>query len=119
MSSVVATARKAALWRRVMTASLVTFYRSRKASTENGAASPVRRLACRQRRLDLLDQELGRLGAELEGDALAAAIGFADEIDVQRMVEGRVIGVIVIDRGAVDPHPAASALGAAGDGGFL
>ena len=79
----------------------------------------VRGVAARQRRLDLLDQRQRGLPRNLDRDALAPAVGLADEVDAQRMVERRMVGMVVIDVGGVDPHPAARSLGAAGHRGLF
>src|SRR6266851_8993781 len=46
-------------------------------------------LAARQRREDFIDQPTRRFRAQLDGDALAAALGLVDEVDAERMVERR------------------------------
>src|SRR5438477_516990 len=77
-------------------------------------------VAARQRRLDPLDQLQRRLPRNLDGDALAPAVGLADEVDAERMVELRLVGMVVIDVGGVDPHPAAvRSLRGAGEPGLL
>src|ERR687887_591612 len=58
-------------------------------------------------------------GAQFHRDAIAPAIRFADEVDAERMIERRVEGMIVIDIGGVDPHPALGSLGAAQKFGLL
>src|SRR5262249_25969622 len=78
-----------------------------------GVRAAVFDLAARQRRENFLDQTARRFRAQLDGDALAAALGLVEEVDAERMVEGRVEGVIVVDVGGVDPHPAVRPLGAA------
>src|SRR5712691_11055092 len=79
-----------------------------------GARRPaVLDLAARQCREDFLDQLARWFRAQLDRDALAAALGLVDEVDTQHMVERRMEGVVVIDVGGVDPHPAARPLGAA------
>src|SRR5215472_15560748 len=57
--------------------------------------------------------------AQFHRDALAPAVRFADEVDAERVIERRVEGVIVIDVGGVDPHPAVWPLGAAQELGLL
>src|ERR1043166_6014098 len=64
-------------------------------------------VTARQCRLDPLDQLQRRLPRNLDGDALAPAVGLADEVDAERMVELRLVGMVVVDVGGVDPHPAA------------
>src|SRR4029077_8343299 len=61
-----------------------------------------------------------RFTGNLDGDALAPAIGFADEVDAQCVIELRLVGMVVIDVGGVDPHPAAvRSLGGADEPGLL
>src|SRR5262249_25981717 len=50
---------------------------------------------------------------------LAPPIRFADEVDAERVIERRVEGMIVVDVGGVDPHPAVRPLGAAQKLGLL
>src|SRR6516164_4348833 len=76
-------------------------------------------------RLAMLDFAAGQSGEDLRNqlargrraqfhrDALAPAIRFADEVDAERVIERRVEGMIVVDVGSVDPHPAVRPLGAA------
>src|ERR1700735_5474888 len=73
----------------------------------------------RQRRQDPIDQSAGRPGAELNRDAGAPALAFIGEVDGEHVVEGRVIGMVEIDVGGVDLHPALAALGAADEIGFF
>jgi hypothetical protein len=64
--------------------------------------------------------QLARGGrAQFHRDAIAPAIRFADEVDAERMIERRVEGMVVIDVGGVDPHPAVRPLGAAKKLGLL
>jgi hypothetical protein len=51
----------------------------------------------RERCQDLSDQRARRLRAQFDRDAFVPAIRRIDEIDAERMVERRVIGVIEID----------------------
>src|SRR5262249_11613864 len=61
-----------------------------------------------------LRDQLARGGcAQFHRHAIAAAGGFANEVDAERMVERRVEGMVVIDIGGVDAHPAVRPLGAA------
>src|ERR1043166_7840982 len=87
-----------------MGGTLVAFLRGRKA---------VLFLADLKRLQDLLDQLTRRLGAELDCDALASAVRIAGEVDRERVIERRMVRVVVIDVGVVDPHPAPGSLGAA------
>src|SRR6516162_6433834 len=68
---------------------------------------------------DLRNQLARGRRAQFHRDALAPAIRFADEVDAERVIERRVEGVIVIDVGGVDPHPAVRPLGAAQELGLL
>src|SRR5215813_12875500 len=70
-------------------------------------------LAAGQGGEDLRNQLARGRCAQFHRDALAPAVRFADEVDAERMIEGRMEGMIVIDVGGVDPHPAARPLGAA------
>src|SRR5262252_8085917 len=75
-------------------------------------------LAGLERSLDLPDQ-LARGGCrELDRDTLAPSISVVDEVDVERVIERRVEGMVVVDIGAVDPHPAVGAFRAAGERRF-
>ena len=76
-------------------------------------------LAARQGRENFLNQPACGFGAELDRDPLTPAVSLVDEVDAERMVELRVIGMVVIDIGGVDPHPAVGALGAAMEAGLL
>src|ERR1700739_1034191 len=76
-----------------------------------GGAMP--HIAARQRRQDALDQGARRLGAQLDGDAVASAFAFIGEVDGEHVIERRVIRMVVIDVRGVDPHPALTTLGAA------
>src|SRR6516162_1743700 len=79
----------------------------------------VLNLAAGQGGEDLRNQ-LARGGrAQFHRDALARAVRFADEVDAERMIKRRVEGMVVIDVGGVDPHPAARPLGAAQELGLL
>jgi len=51
--------------------------------------------------------------------AIATAFGLVDEIDAEGMIERRMKGVIIVDVGGVDPHPAIRPLGAAQELGLL
>src|SRR6266487_3291089 len=94
----------------------------------HSAATGARRVAGR---LAVLDFAAGQGGEDLRNqlargrraqfhcDALAPAIRFADEVDAERMIERRVEGMIVVDVGGVDPHPAVRPLGAAQELGLL
>src|SRR6516164_1817259 len=68
---------------------------------------------------DLRDQLARGSGAQFDRDTFAPAVRFADEVDAERMIERRMEGMIVIDVGGVDPHPAARPLGAAQELGLL
>src|SRR5262247_3290808 len=57
--------------------------------------------------------------AQFHRDALAPAIRFADEVDAECVIERRVEGMIVVDVGSIDPHPAVRPLGAAQKLGLL
>src|SRR5262249_42582078 len=72
-------------------------------------------LAGRQGGEDLFDQRARRFRTEFDRDPLAPAFGLVDEVDAERVVERRVEGVIVVDIGGIDPHPAVRSLGAAGE----
>ena len=76
-------------------------------------------LAARERGEDLLDQLARGLRAELHRDTLTPALGLVDEVDAECVVERRVKGVIVVDVGGIDPHPAVRSLGAAQEPGLL
>src|SRR5271163_4121701 len=71
------------------------------------------RLTARQRRFNARDQRARRVGTELDGDTIAAALAFIGEVDSEHVIERRVIRMIEIDVRGVDPHPAFAALGAA------
>ena len=73
----------------------------------------MRRFPAGQRSKDLAHQRARGVGAQLHGHPLARTVGLADEIDAERVIERRVIGVIEIDIGGIDPHPAVRSLGAA------
>ena len=77
-----------------------------------GNRDGVLAFAIRERGLDLLDQLTGGLRAQFDGDALTAAGSLIDEIDAERMVERCVVGMVVIDVGDIDGHPALRSLGA-------
>src|SRR5579863_1158775 len=70
-------------------------------------------LAALQRGKNPLDQRARRIGAELDRDAVVSAFALIGEVDGEYMVERRMIGMIEIDIGGVDRHPAFAALGAA------
>src|SRR5689334_1458972 len=74
----------------------------------------MRGLAARERDHDLRHELPGGGRGQLDRDALTRAVRLADEVDAERMVERRVKGVVEIDIGGIDAHPAAWALGAAG-----
>src|SRR6266478_5040607 len=64
--------------------------------------------------------QLARGGrAQFNRDAIVPALRLVDEVDAEGVVERRVEGVIVIDVGCVDPHPAVRPLGAALELGLL
>src|SRR4029077_15654975 len=54
-----------------------------------------------------------RLGAQLDGDAVATALALVSEVDGEHVIERRIVGMVVIDVGGVDPHPALTPFGAA------
>src|SRR5262245_15119119 len=68
---------------------------------------------------DLRNQLARGRRAQFDRDALAPAVRFANEVDAERMIKGRMEGMIVVDVGGVDPHPAAGPLGAAEELGLL
>src|SRR5262249_26962454 len=68
---------------------------------------------------DLRNQLTRGCRAQFHRDALAPAVRFADEVDAERVIERRMEGMIVIDVGGVDPHPAVRPLGAAQELGLL
>src|SRR5205814_3690801 len=69
--------------------------------------------AIRERGLDLLDQLTGGLRTQFDGDPLTPAGSLVDEIDAERMVQRGVGGMVEVDIGRVDAHPALRSLGAA------
>jgi hypothetical protein len=68
------------------------------------------------RRLDLLDQRQRRLARNLDRDPFKPAVGLADEVDAERVVERGMEGMVVVDPRRIDPHPAVRSLGAARHG---
>src|SRR3984893_14696517 len=82
-------------------------------SATGSSRSRMGHLPAGQGREDFLHQASGRIRAQLHRDALASAFRFIDEIDPERMIQGRMEGMIVIHIGAIDPHPAVRAFGAA------
>ena len=85
--------------------------------------SPRRRgvggLPARQRGKNPLDQRARRIGGQLDRDAITPALAFIGEVDGEHVIERRVIGMVEIDIGGVDPHPAFTAFGAADQRGFF
>src|SRR5215510_10007964 len=59
------------------------------------------------------------VSALLRRDPLAPACRLVDEVDTERMVERRVEGMVIVDVGGIDPHPAVRSLGAAVELGLL
>ena len=56
---------------------------------------------------------------EFDRDPVTATLPFIGEVDGQHMIERRMIGMIEIDIGGVDAHPAFAALGAADESGLF
>src|SRR5580704_4866818 len=70
----------------------------------------MRGLAARKRGKDSLHQRPRGVGAKLHRHPVAAAFALIGEVDGKHVIERRVIGMVEIDIGGIDPHPAPAAL---------
>src|ERR1700756_3157081 len=77
------------------------------------------RFTARQRGKDARHQGAGGIGAQFDCHAIASTLAFVGEVDRENVVKRRIIRMIEIDIGGVDPHPPFTTFGAADESGLF
>ena len=68
------------------------------------------RFAAGERGKDARHQCAGGIGTQFDRHAVTSALAFIGEVDRKNVVKGRIIRMIEMDIGGVDPHPSFTAL---------
>src|SRR5690349_10896840 len=79
----------------------------------------MRYFTARERGKNARHQGAGGIGAQFDRHAVASALAFVGEIDGENVVKRRIIRMIEIDIGGVDPHPPFTAFSAADESGLF